>query len=48
MNIDVEPGPGAVDTEKSTTARDIALDEDQAPEFVDLSVAYRCPELASK
>ncbi|WP_418344910.1 hypothetical protein [Rhodococcus pyridinivorans] len=48
LSIDVESGPGAVDTVKSTTARDFTLDEDQASELVDLAVAYRCPELASK
>ncbi|MCW3471995.1 MULTISPECIES: hypothetical protein [Rhodococcus] len=48
MSIDVEPGPGAVDTVKSTTARYFALDEDPASELGDLSGASRCPELASK
>ncbi|AOD24025.1 hypothetical protein IM25_22600 [Rhodococcus sp. p52] len=48
LSIDVEPGPGAVDSVKSTTASDFALDEDQASELVDLAVEYRCPELASK
>ncbi|MBP2214790.1 hypothetical protein JOJ87_005202 [Rhodococcus ruber] len=48
LSVDVESGPGAVDTVKEMTAGDFGIDEEQASELVDLAVAYRCPELASK
>ncbi|APE09683.1 hypothetical protein BO226_11110 [Rhodococcus sp. 2G] len=48
LSVDVEEGPGAVDAVKATTAGDFGLEDSQASELVDLAVAYRCPELASK
>lgn len=48
LSIDVEPGPGAVDAVAQQTATELGLSPSAAAELVDLSVDYRCPELASK
>lgn len=48
LSIDVEPGPGAVDAVAQQTATELGLSPSAAADLVDLSVDYRCPELASK